>query len=81
MTSRAEYAAIHGRTLALIQHHRRKDWPAVAAMLDQLATPEQAGATIASLLKVVDLFADRTPGADQVLAEMSLSLAAGPHEE
>ncbi|MBB6351868.1 hypothetical protein FHU36_008451 [Nonomuraea muscovyensis] len=72
----AEYAAIHGRTLALVQHHRRQDWPAVSALLAELTTPEQAGMTLASMLKVLDYFLDRTPDADKFLAEMSLNLAS-----
>lgn len=72
----AEYAAIHARTVALVQHHRRKDWPAVSALLAELTTPEQAGVMLASMLKVLDYFLDRTPDADRFLAEMSLRLAA-----
>lgn len=74
---RAGYAALHGRTVALVQHHRRGDWPAVSMLLAELATPEAAGATIASLLKVLDYFLDRIPDADEVLAAMSLYLASG----
>lgn len=74
--STSEYARIHGRTVALIRHHRRGDDEAAALILEQIDTPDKAGATIASLLKVVDLFADRTPGADDLLADLSLRLAA-----
>ncbi|MFI7633473.1 hypothetical protein [Nonomuraea sp. NPDC049400] len=74
MTS--EYAAIHARTVALVQHHRRQDWPAVSTLLAELTTPEMAGMTLASMLKVLDYFLDRVPDADRFLAEMSLTLAA-----
>lgn len=75
MTS--EYAAIHARTVALVQHHRRHDWPAVSALLAELTTPELAGMTLASMLKVLDYFLEHIPDADKHLAEMSLNLAAG----
>ncbi|MGW5684592.1 hypothetical protein [Nonomuraea sp. NPDC003754] len=75
MIDNSEFAAIHGRSVALVQHHRRKDWPAVAALLDELTTPQLAGAALASLLQVLDHFLDVIPDADEHLAAMSLELA------
>lgn len=72
----ADVPAIHARTVALVQHHRRQDWPAVAALLAELGTPEEAGRTLASMLKVLDYFLDRIPDPDAVLAELSLALAS-----
>lgn len=76
MINPGTYPAIHGRTLALVQAHRRKDWEGARILLDELGSPEVAGATLASLLKVLDYFIDQVERGDVVIAEMSLIFAA-----
>lgn len=68
-------AFVHGRSLAVVHHFRTGDLPAVAALLNELTSPVSAGATISSLVQVVNRLLDDRDDGDQWLQAALLHLA------
>lgn len=78
MTTSPEHpAAVHLRSVALVQHALRGDHEAAAVLLSDITGPEHAAAQITSLIALCRLLLSTVPAElrEQLLNEAALHLA------